>query len=304
MKKLFTFVLLMLTSLVLVTGCGSDDDLPEHIAKSNTMYVLANEQFHLQRKYLKKYSDPSAQYTFGELKKDLNEYRDKMVENLNKIKEIEYVNNEDKRKESYVTGVKYQAIDVLERRINNLETKINMEKSADNNEICPFNVFFNFTHYVNEFYLKKCHAEALGGQLYISRFDNCSGPVLSNSLGVAPMYVNTSYQNTVDVGIALKNFDKKPIDLSTLQIKLIVNDVEYLPQTVPSDDVINLSSRYSPFGILNRFDAFNPEREIAVYESFVVPNFYYRGNDMLTDVEISLNGKQLCRIPVIPLQPY
>lgn len=304
MKKLFTFVLLMLTSLVLVTGCGSDDDLPEHIAKSNTMYVLANEQFHLQRKYLKKYSDPSAQYTFGELKKDLNEYRDKMVENLNKIKEIEYVNNEDKRKESYVTGVKYQAIDVLERRINNLETKINMEKSADNNEICPFNVFFNFTHYVNEFYLKKCHAEALGGQLYISRFDNCSGPILSNSLGVAPMYVNTSYQNTVDVGIALKNFDKKPIDLSTLQIKLIVNDVEYLPQTVPSDDVINLSSRYSPFGVLNRFDAFNPEREIAVYESFVVPNFYYRGNDMLTDVEISLNGKQLCRIPVIPLQPY
>lgn len=304
MKKLFTFFLLMLTSLVLVTGCGSDDDIPEDIAKSNTMYVLANEQFHLQRKYLKKYSDPSAQYTFGELKKDLKEYRDKMVENLNKVKKIEYVNNEDKRKESYVTGVKYKAIDVLERRINNLETKINMEKSADNNEICPFNVFFNFTHYVNEFYLKKCHAEALGGQFYISRFKNCSGPVLSNSLGVAPMYVNTSYQNTVDVGIALKNFDKKPIDLSTLQIKLIVNDVEYLPQTVPSDDVINLSSRYSPFGILNRFDAFNPEREIAVYESFVVPNFYYRGNDMLTDVEISLNGKQLCRIPVVPLQPY
>ena len=90
-----------------------------------------DEQFHLQRKYLKKYSDPSAQYTFGELKKDLKEYRDKMVENLNKVKKIEYVNNEDKRKESYVTGVKYQAIDVLERRINNLETKINMEKSSD-----------------------------------------------------------------------------------------------------------------------------------------------------------------------------
>lgn len=304
MKKLFTFLLLMLTSLVLVTGCGSDDDIPEHIAKSNTMYVLADEQFHLQRKYLKKYSDPSAQYTFGELKKDLKEYRDKMVENLNKVKKIEYVNNEDKRKESYVTGVKYQAIDVLERRINNLETKINMEKSSDDNEICPFNVFFNFTDYVNEFYLKKCHAEASGGQLYISRFKNCSGPVLSNSLGVAPMYVNTSYQNTVDVGIALKNFDKKPIDLSTLQIKLIVNDVEYLPQTVPSDDVINLSDRYSPFGVLNRFDTFNPQGEIAVYESFVVPNFYYRGNDMLTDVEIFLNSKQLCRIPVIPLQPY